>query len=147
MIVYLLWYTKFIDIFDTLFLIITLFLLALLLVCLCLFFHSLPILTNILKFRPPTIYFDSLSFIKFNKDLQPLVYFYLVYFIPPSPPLFISHLRAHSRQTLQWKQKENSTVDFFLVFWKLQRIFKSTSEKLPASSIYCSLCILLGSVK
>ena len=62
--------------FDTL-LIITLFLLASLLVCLltlrlninikhlCLFFHSLLILTDFLKFRhPPPL------FIKFNKNLR-----------------------------------------------------------------------------
>ena len=53
--------------FDT-FLIITFFLLASVLVCLltlrlsinikhCLIFHSLPILTNFLKFQPP-VYFD-----------------------------------------------------------------------------------------
>ena len=32
------------------------------------FFHSLPILTDILKFKPP-IYFDP-PFIKFNKDFS-----------------------------------------------------------------------------
>ena len=81
--------------FDTL-LIITLFLVASLLVCLltlrliisikhlCLFFHSLPILTDTLKFRPP-----SPPFIKFNKDFQPPVHFDL--------PLFIRHLRVHQK--------------------------------------------------
>ena len=78
--------------FDTL-LIITLFLLASLLVCLltlrlsinikhlCLFFYSLPILTDFLKFQPP------LPFIKFNKNLRPPppVYFDpLVYEVPKS---------------------------------------------------------------
>ena len=81
---YLLTYTSFIDMFDTL-LIITLFLLASLLVCLltlrlsinikhaCLFFHSLPILTDILNFRPPHVDFDPspLQFIEFNKDRSP----------------------------------------------------------------------------
>ena len=74
--------------FDTL-LIITLFLLASLLVCLlilrlsinikhlCLFFHSLPILTNFLKFRPPpfTLTPRLLNITKFS-DLP-------VYFEPP----------------------------------------------------------------
>ena len=70
--------------FDTR-LIITLFLLASLLVCLltlrlsinykhlCLFFHSLPILTDFLKFRPPLVYFDPPSFIKFNKNLRQII--------------------------------------------------------------------------
>ena len=40
----------------------------------CLFFHSLPVLKGILKFRLP-------PFIKFNKDLQ-------------TPPPFIKHLRV-----------------------------------------------------
>ena len=72
--------------FDAL-LIVALFLLALLLVCLltlrlsinfkhlCYFLHSLPKLTDILKFRPPApVYFDP-PFITFNKDLQTPVYF------------------------------------------------------------------------
>ena len=60
-------------------LIITLFLLASLLVCLLTLkiFHSLPILMDILKFQPP-LYFEPPSpFIRFKKDLQPLVYFQL----------------------------------------------------------------------
>ena len=94
--------------FDTL-LIITLFLLTSLLVCLltlrlsinikhlCLFFHSLPILTDILELRPP-IYFE-LPFIKFNKDLQPPVYFDNTTLpLHPTPPPhflpFIKHLRV-----------------------------------------------------
>ena len=67
-------------------LIITLFLLASLLVCfltlrlsinikhLCLFFHSSPILTDLLKFLPPPVYFDPPS-IKFNKNLRTPIYF------------------------------------------------------------------------
>ena len=57
---------------------------------LCLFFHSLPILANILKFRssPP-----NSPFIKFNKDLHPPVYFDPPPF-PPSPLPFIRHLRS-----------------------------------------------------
>ena len=75
--------------FDTL-LIVTLFLLASLLVCLltlrlrinikhlCLFFHSLPILTDFLKFRPPPFILTPPS-IKFIKNLQ-----------PPPPPFILS---------------------------------------------------------
>ena len=70
-----------------------LFLLVWLLVCLLLsisikhlylFFHLLPILTHILKIRSP-VYFDFPSFIKFNRDLRPHVYF-------DTP--FIRHLRV-----------------------------------------------------
>ena len=78
--------------FDTL-LIISLFLLASLVVCLltlrlsinikylCLFFHSLPILTDILKFRPPSL------LLNLTKIFDPPVYF------DPSPP-FIRHLKV-----------------------------------------------------
>ena len=90
--------------FDTL-LIITLFLLASLLVCLltlrlsinikhlCLFFHSLPILTDILKFRPLRL----LNLTKVS-DLP-------VYFDPP----FIRHLRVgKNKKTIkQGKTKKN----------------------------------------
>ena len=81
--------------FDTP-LIITLFLLALLLVCLltlrlsinikhlCLFFHSLPILTDILKFRPPPpVCFDPLPrLLNLTKISSPPVYFH------PPPPVY-----------------------------------------------------------
>ena len=83
--------------FDTL-LIITLFLLASLLVCLltlklsinikhlCLFFHSLPIITNLLKFRPPRllnltkisnppVYFDPLPLLRHLRVKQQLITF------------------------------------------------------------------------
>ena len=77
---------------DTLW-IITLFLLASLLVCLptlrlsinvkhlCLFFHSLPILTDFLKLHTP-------PFIKYNKNLRTPIYF-------DAPPPLIKHLRVH----------------------------------------------------
>ena len=78
--------------FDTL-LIINLFLLASLLVCLltlrlsikvkhlCLFFHSLPILTDFFKFRPPPTPPPPLCpFIKYNKNLRPPR---PIYFDPP----------------------------------------------------------------
>ena len=82
--------------FDTL-LVITLFLLALLLVCLltlrlsinikhlCLFFHSLPILTDFLKFQPPPPFIlTPPPFIEFNKNLR-----LPVYSDPsPSPPAY-----------------------------------------------------------
>ena len=66
---YLLRFTYFINMFDTL-LIITLFLLAFLLTRFS-FFYSLPILTDILKFRAPLhpVYFEP-PFINFKKDLR-----------------------------------------------------------------------------
>ena len=79
--------------FDTL-LIITLFLLASLLVCLltlrlsisvkhlCLFFHSLPLLTDFLKFRPPPLPHGFLNVTKIS-ELP-------VFLTPP----FIKHLRV-----------------------------------------------------
>ena len=87
---YLLRFTWFIELFNSL-LIITLFLLASLLLCLlslrlsintkhlCFFIHSLPILTDI--FRHPL-------FNKFNKDLQPPV-------ILTSPPGYYALKSAH----------------------------------------------------
>ena len=81
--------------FDT-FLIITLFLLSSLLVCLltlrlsinikhlCLYFHSLPTLTDFLKFQnsnPPVF--------KFHKNLR----------LPPPRPSFIRHLRVNVGKT------------------------------------------------
>ena len=74
--------------FDTL-LLITLFLLASLHVCLltlCLFFRSLPILTDFLKFHPLPIrpFILTPSFIKFKKDI--LKNFRLEKCPPPPPP-------------------------------------------------------------
>ena len=83
-------------------LLLTLFLLASLLICLLtlslsinikhlyLFIHSLPILTDILKFWPPYLFWPP-AFIKFNKNSPTPS--------PPPPfiliPPFIRHLRVH----------------------------------------------------
>ena len=96
----LIWLITYLDLLSLLICLILfwllLFLLVSLLVCLltlslsfsikhlCLFFHLLPILTDILKIRPP-VYFDSPPLIKFNRDLRPHVYF-------DNP--FIRHLRV-----------------------------------------------------
>ena len=92
------------DIFDTLF-IITLFLLVSLLVYLltlrlsinikhlCLFFHSLPILMNILKYRTP---FPRL--LNLTNTSNPSVHFDSS---PPAP--FIRHLRLREEFTFCWK--------------------------------------------
>ena len=83
----------------------TLFSLASLLLCLltlslsinikhlCLFFHSLPILTDLLKFRP-TPFILSPQFIKFNKNLRPpLLFWPRVYLAPRSMIQCINYLR------------------------------------------------------
>ena len=90
--VYLLRFTEFIDMFDTL-LIIILFLLASLLVCLltlrlsinikhsCPFFHSLAILMNFLKFQsPPPVYLapKSRKIYSFTAILQKLFLYFIL---------------------------------------------------------------------
>ena len=65
---------------------------------LCLFFHWLPILMDILKFWPP-----SPPFIKFNKDLWPPVYF-------DSP--FIRHLRV--KKNIFFKSKTEMFLKTFI---------------------------------
>ena len=119
------------DMFDSL-LIITLFLLASLLVRLltlrlsintkhlCLFFHSLQILTDFLKFRPPSpIYFDP-PFIKFRRNLR-----------TPSPPftttpLFIRHLRLYIYMKKKAPKQKKSLVCITKCFlWKRQYVGKS----------------------
>ena len=101
--------------FDTL-LIVTLFLLVSLLVCLltlrlstnikhlCLFFHPLPILTDILKSPPPPTPHRLLNLTKIS---HPLRLFW--------PPFFIGHLRV------TWKRSQfdwNSWIEKYCYFFQ-----------------------------
>ena len=64
-----------------------------LLIITLIFFHSLPILTDLFKFRSPPPFILTPLFIKFNKNLQPPLPFIL------NPP-FIRHLRVSCQHFL-----------------------------------------------